>query len=77
MILEDQYGVGDVVDTGQATGTVEEVGLRVTRIRDDEGVDLVRPARVDPADRQPQPGVRRSPSSTSRWRTAPTSTAPS
>jgi small conductance mechanosensitive channel len=38
MILEDQYGVGDVVDTGSATGTVEEVGLRVTRLRDGQGV---------------------------------------
>jgi small-conductance mechanosensitive channel len=37
MILEDQLGVGDVVDTGQATGTVEAVGLRVTRLRDLNG----------------------------------------
>ncbi len=38
MIFEDQYGVGDLVDTGQATGTVEDVGLRVTKLRDDNGV---------------------------------------
>jgi small conductance mechanosensitive channel len=38
MILEDQYGVGDKVDTGLATGTVEAVGLRVTRLRADDGV---------------------------------------
>ena len=37
MILEDQVGVGDAVDTGHATGTVEAVGLRVTRLRDDQG----------------------------------------
>ncbi len=37
MILEDQVGVGDVVDTGHATGTVEAIGLRVTRLRDDQG----------------------------------------
>jgi small-conductance mechanosensitive channel len=37
MILEDQYGVGDVVDVGEATGTVEAVGLRVTRLRDVNG----------------------------------------
>jgi len=38
MILEDQYGVGDKVDTGMASGTVEAVGLRVTRLRADDGV---------------------------------------
>lgn len=38
MIMEDQYGVGDVVDAGQATGTVVDVGLRVTKLRDDNGV---------------------------------------
>lgn len=37
MILEDQYGVGDVIDTGVATGTVEGVSLRTTRLRDAEG----------------------------------------
>jgi moderate conductance mechanosensitive channel len=37
MILEDQYGIGDVIDLGDATGTVEGVGLRTTRIRDDYG----------------------------------------
>jgi moderate conductance mechanosensitive channel len=38
MVFEDQYGVGDVVDTGQASGTVEQVGLRITTLRDDNGV---------------------------------------
>lgn len=37
MLLEDQYGVGDVVDVGDAIGTVESVGLRVTTIRDIDG----------------------------------------
>jgi small conductance mechanosensitive channel len=37
MIFEDQYGVGDVIDTGQAKGTVLEVGLRVTKLRDSDG----------------------------------------
>ncbi|WP_127359407.1 mechanosensitive ion channel family protein [Actinacidiphila soli] len=37
MILEDQYGVGDVIDAGVASGTVVEVGLRVTKLRGDEG----------------------------------------
>ncbi len=37
MIMEDQYGVGDVIDMGEASGTVEAVGLRVTRLRDING----------------------------------------
>ncbi|WP_426243846.1 mechanosensitive ion channel family protein [Nocardioides sp. LHG3406-4] len=37
MIVEDQYGVGDVVDLGEANGTVEAVSLRVTRLRDVNG----------------------------------------
>jgi moderate conductance mechanosensitive channel len=37
MIFEDQYGVGDVVDLGEASGTIEAVGLRVTRLRDVNG----------------------------------------
>ncbi|NIL78181.1 hypothetical protein RhoFasB10_04346 [Rhodococcus sp. B10] len=37
MLLEDQYGVGDVVDLGEAIGTVESVGLRVTTVRDVNG----------------------------------------
>lgn len=37
MLLEDQYGVGDVVDLGSATGTVEAVGLRITTVRDGSG----------------------------------------
>jgi moderate conductance mechanosensitive channel len=37
MIVEDQYGVGDVIETAGTVGTVESVGLRVTRVRDDDG----------------------------------------
>lgn len=37
MMLEDQYGVGDVIDMGEATGVVEAVGLRVTRLRSIDG----------------------------------------
>ncbi len=37
MLLEDQYGVGDVIDFEKATGTVEAVGLRCTRLRDING----------------------------------------
>ncbi|MBV8691597.1 MAG: mechanosensitive ion channel family protein [Actinobacteria bacterium] len=36
ILVEDQYGVGDQVDLNGATGTVEDVTLRVTRVR---GVD--------------------------------------
>ncbi|RSM51671.1 mechanosensitive ion channel protein MscS [Actinoplanes sp. ATCC 53533] len=38
MLLEDQYGVGDSVDLGDAAGVVETVGLRVTTVRDMRGV---------------------------------------
>jgi len=37
MIFEDQYGVGDVIDAEYASGTVEAVSLRVTRLRDVDG----------------------------------------
>ena len=38
MLIEDQYGVGDAVDLGVATGVVEAVTLRTTRLRDLDGV---------------------------------------
>jgi moderate conductance mechanosensitive channel len=38
LLLEDQYGVGDVVDLGEVIGTVEAVSLRITRVRDANGV---------------------------------------
>src|SRR5262249_56528965 len=37
MLLEDQYGVGDIVDLGEASGTVEAGGPRITTIRDARG----------------------------------------
>jgi len=37
LLIEDQYSVGDVVDVGEASGTVEQVTLRVTRLRDQNG----------------------------------------
>lgn len=37
MLLEDQYGVGDVVDVGDTAGVVEEVKLRTTQVRDING----------------------------------------
>lgn len=38
VLIEDQYGVGDVIDVGETTGKVEEVGFRTTRVRDINGV---------------------------------------
>ncbi|MGN6251148.1 MAG: mechanosensitive ion channel family protein [Marmoricola sp.] len=37
LTLEDQYGVGDSIDLGDVSGTVEAIGLRVTRLRDVNG----------------------------------------
>lgn len=37
MLLEDQYGVGDIVDLGEAVGEIESVGLRITTLRDVDG----------------------------------------
>lgn len=37
MVFEDQVGIGDVVDLGEASGVVESVGIRVTQVRDVEG----------------------------------------
>jgi len=37
IFMEDQYGVGDVVDLGEAIGSVEAVTLRMTRLRDVNG----------------------------------------
>ena len=38
LVFEDQYGVGDLVDLGEAVGVVEDVTLRITRLRDLSGV---------------------------------------
>ncbi|HQR80891.1 MAG TPA: mechanosensitive ion channel family protein [Actinomycetota bacterium] len=38
LVFEDQYGVGDLVDLGEAVGVVEDVTLRLTRLRDLDGV---------------------------------------
>ena len=37
IVVEDQFGVGDFVDLGTATGIVESIRLRVTQVRDLEG----------------------------------------
>ncbi|MGO4276642.1 mechanosensitive ion channel family protein, partial [Paenibacillus sp. TAF58] len=33
IIFEDQFGVGDVIQIDSFKGTVEEIGIRVTRIK--------------------------------------------
>jgi moderate conductance mechanosensitive channel len=37
ILVEDQYAVGDVITIADQTGTVEEINLRVTRIRATDG----------------------------------------
>jgi len=37
ILAEDQYGVGDLITIGTVTGTVEQVNLRVTSIRANDG----------------------------------------
>ena len=37
MLVEDQFGVGDIVDVGPAAGVVEMVSLRTTQLRDVNG----------------------------------------
>jgi len=37
MLVEDQFGVGDIINVGDVTGTVESVSLRTTTIRDVSG----------------------------------------
>src|SRR3954453_18487040 len=37
ILVEDQYGVGDVITIADTTGTVEEINLRVTRLRGSDG----------------------------------------
>ncbi|MDR2896507.1 MAG: mechanosensitive ion channel family protein [Propionibacteriaceae bacterium] len=38
MIIEDQYGVGDQINVGEITGTVEDITLRITKLRDAGGM---------------------------------------
>lgn len=38
IILEDQYAMGDYIVSGDQAGTVEEIGFRVTKLRDAKGI---------------------------------------
>lgn len=35
--IEDQFGIGDVIETSEVVGVVESMGLRITRVRSDDG----------------------------------------
>jgi small-conductance mechanosensitive channel len=35
--IEDQYGIGDIIETSEVVGEVEAMGLRITRVRADDG----------------------------------------
>ena len=35
--IEDQYGIGDIIETSEVVGRVESMGLRITRVRSDDG----------------------------------------
>ncbi|MGD1898866.1 MAG: mechanosensitive ion channel family protein [Phormidesmis sp.] len=37
ILMEDQFGVGDVVVIGEVAGSVEAINLRITQLRDTEG----------------------------------------
>ena len=37
MLVEDQYGVGDQIETMEVSGVVESVGLRITTVRSLDG----------------------------------------
>ena len=35
--IEDQYGIGDIIETSEVVGLVESMGLRITRVRAEDG----------------------------------------
>jgi len=35
--IEDQYGIGDIIETSEVVGTVEQMNLRITRVRAGDG----------------------------------------
>ena len=35
--MEDQYGIGDIIETSEVVGTVESMNLRITRVRAEDG----------------------------------------
>jgi len=58
IVFEGQLAVGDVVAVDGKNGTVQEVGLRVTHLRDDRGHDLYFPnGTINVVDKQPRRAV--------------------
>lgn len=50
ILMEDQYGVGDIVTLAGLTGLVESIGLRITTLRDVEGrVHIIPNGQIDKA----------------------------
>ncbi len=43
ILLEDQYSVGDTIKIAGLTGTVEDLSLRITRLRDGDGTIYIVP----------------------------------
>jgi moderate conductance mechanosensitive channel len=37
ILVEDHFGIGDVITVGELTGSVEHINLRITQLRDSEG----------------------------------------
>ena len=54
--IEDQYGIGDIIETSEVVGTVEAMNLRITRVRVRGRHHLVPAQRRNPAGGQPLPG---------------------
>ena len=72
MLIEDHYGVGDVVDLGDAVGTVEEVSAAVDHHPGCEGHGVARPQRADRPGGQLLPAVVEGADRRPRWPTTPT-----
>ena len=79
IIVEDQYGVGDIIDVGDVSGTlvsgvVESVSLRATRLRSTNGTVWHVPNGTILRVGQHEPAVGAGAARPRRWSTAPTST---
>ena len=55
ILIENQYTRGDIVSIGGVTGTVEDVSLRRTSLRDTDGTVHTVPHGLHRSDEQPDP----------------------